>query len=202
MMLEPSEAQKQYEAHKRALVEKLRPTQDMVARVAEDPVLAAGAWAAGRWWPARWRCCGDDALEVLLLLAPPPQCRGGGEGGGAVRRQGGPVRCRWRQRQAAPLLTPRPAAALHPPAGFEDPEVMAAVNEIAADPSSMRKHQKNPKVCACCRQAGLEHAAVASTRRAPGARASKQAGDAAAAAHQPPCVPVCRSSSSTRPWAR
>ena len=31
-------------------------------------------------------------------------------------------------------------------AGFEDPEVMKAVDEIAKDPTAMRKHQNNPKV--------------------------------------------------------
>jgi hypothetical protein len=42
-----------------------------------------------------------------------------------------------------PLACARPAPA---PAGFDDPEVMAAVNEIAANPASMKKHEKNPKV--------------------------------------------------------
>eukprot|EP00192_Tetraselmis_astigmatica_P019436 CAMPEP_0117651850 /NCGR_PEP_ID=MMETSP0804-20121206/2312_1 /TAXON_ID=1074897 /ORGANISM="Tetraselmis astigmatica, Strain CCMP880" /LENGTH=210 /DNA_ID=CAMNT_0005457855 /DNA_START=163 /DNA_END=795 /DNA_ORIENTATION=+ len=31
-------------------------------------------------------------------------------------------------------------------AGFDDPEVMAAVNEVAKDPSAMKKHTANPKV--------------------------------------------------------
>jgi hypothetical protein len=56
MMLEPSEAQKQYEAHKRVLVERLKPTEDMVSRVSQDPVLAAGERRRCWWrWRRRWR---------------------------------------------------------------------------------------------------------------------------------------------------
>ena len=31
-------------------------------------------------------------------------------------------------------------------AGFDDPQVMAAVAEVAQDPSAFKKHQSNPKV--------------------------------------------------------
>ncbi len=31
-------------------------------------------------------------------------------------------------------------------AAFDDPEVMAAVNDVAANPSHMKKYEKNPKV--------------------------------------------------------
>ena len=38
-------------------------------------------------------------------------------------------------------------------AGFDDPEVMRAVSEVAANPASMSKYQKNAKVRAvpCCK---------------------------------------------------
>jgi hypothetical protein len=32
-------------------------------------------------------------------------------------------------------------------AGFDDPDIMAAVSEIARDPSAFKKHVNNPKVC-------------------------------------------------------
>lgn len=31
-------------------------------------------------------------------------------------------------------------------AGFDDPEVMAAVNDVAQNPQNMKKYQNNPKV--------------------------------------------------------
>jgi hypothetical protein len=31
-------------------------------------------------------------------------------------------------------------------AGYDDPEVMAAVNEVARDPAAFKKHANNPKV--------------------------------------------------------
>lgn len=34
----------------------------------------------------------------------------------------------------------------HAAAGFDDPEVMAAVAEVARDPKAFAKHAKNPKV--------------------------------------------------------
>lgn len=42
MMLEPSEQQKQYEAYKAQMLDKLRPTEDMVSKITSNPLLAEG----------------------------------------------------------------------------------------------------------------------------------------------------------------
>lgn len=53
MMLEPSEQQQQYELYKKELLDKLKPTEDMVAKITANAELAAG-----------W---GQAALQLVMM---------------------------------------------------------------------------------------------------------------------------------------
>jgi hypothetical protein len=52
---------------------------------------------------------------------------------------------------------PKPQGLIPVPAGFDDPEVMSAVAEVARDPSAIKKYANNPKV----RQLALCWSAIA-----------------------------------------
>lgn len=84
------------------LLDALKPTPDMVNKIAQNKELLAG----GSGGP----CMGGPAQALRARHAPH-----------AYARCAGP--------------------------GFEDPEVMAAVNDVAQNPGNMKKYKDNPKVC-------------------------------------------------------